>query len=66
VDVGGGLVGQRPVALVRVFDARHPRLAQSQGGVAAAAGLDRGVLVGADRELALAWRLALPGSVIQI
>ena len=52
VDVPGGQIGQRPAPFVLVLDphgAGHPG---RQGGVAAAAGLDGGLLVGRDDELA--------------
>ena len=45
VDVVGGEVGQRPAAVVLVLDAHDPTLARGQGGVAAAAGLDGGLLI---------------------
>jgi hypothetical protein len=48
VDIPGGQVGQRAAALVLVLDAHAAGLGGWQSGVAAAAGLDGGLLIGAD------------------
>ena len=48
MDVPGGQVGQRAAAVVVVLDAHRTGFARRQGGVAAAPGLDRGLLIGAD------------------
>ena len=53
VHVVGGQIGQRPAPFVLVLDAHQTGPARRQGGVAAAAGLDAGLLIGADHELPL-------------
>ena len=58
--VVGGQVGQRAAAVVFVLDAHDTTLAGRQGGVAAAAGLDGGLLVTADDVLVLAEPPTLP------
>ena len=67
VDVVGGQILQRALALVLVLDPHHSGLARRQGGVAATPGLDRGLLIRADHELALAERFAVedPGVEVQ-
>src|SRR5437773_9146013 len=47
VDVPGGQVGQRAAPLVVVLDPHRAGFPGWQGGVAAAPGLDRGLLIGA-------------------
>jgi hypothetical protein len=54
VDVPAGQVGQGAPAPVVVLDAHRAGLARGQGGVAAAAGLDGGLLIGADDPVASA------------
>src|SRR5680860_658757 len=54
VDVVGGEVGHRTAAVVVVVDPNRSGLAGGQCGVAAAAGLDGGLLVGRDHEILLA------------
>jgi len=56
VHVPGGQVGQRPAALVLVLHPHRSPSAHWQGGMAAAARLDAGLLVGADDVLAVAQR----------
>jgi hypothetical protein len=65
-DVEGGQVGQRTATVVFVLDAGQPGPAGWQGGVAAAAGLHRGLLVGADHVVALAQRFVLPEAGVQV
>jgi hypothetical protein len=50
VDIPGGEVGQRAAAVVLVLDPHDPGSAGWQGGMAAAARLDGGVLVGRNSE----------------
>ena len=65
-DVPRGQVGQRPTPVVGVLDPHHPGLARGQGPVAAAAGLDRGLLIRADHELVARQRLAVPEPGVQV
>jgi hypothetical protein len=66
VDVPGGQVGQGAAALVVVLDAHLAGLARGQGGVAAAAGLDGGLLIGADHVVAPAQRLTVQDPGVQV
>ena len=66
VDVVGGQVGQGAAAAVVVVDAHRAGLARGQGGVAAAAGLDGGLLVAGDDVLVLAERFAVEGAGVQV
>lgn len=65
VHVVGGQVGQRPAPLVFVFHPHQPS-PRRQARVAAAPGLDAGLLVGADHELLGAQRLAVEGPGVEI
>src|SRR5262249_49490321 len=65
-DVPGGQVGQGAAALVVVLDAHRAGLAGRQGGVAAAAGLDGGLLIGADDVVVAARRRAVPGPGVRV
>jgi hypothetical protein len=66
VDVVGGQVGQGPAASVLVVDAHRPGLSGGQGRVAAAAGLDRGLLVAGDHVLVRAEGFAFVGAGVQV
>ena len=65
-DVPRGQVGQRPTPVVLVLDPHHPGFARGQGRVAAAAGLDGGLLIRANHELVRAQRLAVPEPGVQV
>src|SRR5204863_8214185 len=62
VHIPSGQVGKRPAPVVFVLDAHHPGPAGCQGGVAAAAGLDGGLLVRAEHVVTWAQRLAVEDS----
>jgi hypothetical protein len=66
VDVVGGQVGQRAAALVFVVDAHGAGPAGRQGGVAAAACLDRGLLIGGDHVFAVAERAAVEDPRVEV
>jgi hypothetical protein len=66
VDVVGGQVGEGAAAVVVVVDAHRPGLAGGQGGVAAAAGLDGGLLVGGHDVFILAQGRALVGAGVEV
>ena len=66
VDIPGGQVGHGAAPLVVVLDAHRAGLARRQGGVAAAAGLDRGLLIGADHIVVRAQRLTVSDPGIQV
>ncbi len=60
VDVVGGQVGHRATAVVVEADPHHPGLSRRHAGVAAAAGLNGGFLIGRDHVLAVSQRVAVP------
>jgi hypothetical protein len=66
VDVVGGQVGERAAAVVVVVDSGRADLAGWERGVAAAAGLDGGLLVGGDHVLGCAQRFCVPGSGVEV
>ena len=66
VDVPRGQVGQCPTPVVLVLDPHGTGPSRRQGGVAAAAGLDRGFLIRADHELVGAQRFAVPEPGVQV
>ncbi len=66
VHVVGGQVRQRPAPFILVLDTHQPCSPRRQGGVAAAACLDGGLLIGADHELALGQRPVLKDAGIQV
>lgn len=66
VDVPGGEVGQRSAAVVFVVDPYGAGLAGGQAGMAAAAGLDGGLLIGADDVVARAERLSVPDAGVEV
>ncbi len=66
VDVPGGQVLQRPATAVFELDPAGAAGRGGQGGVAAQAGLDGGLLVGGDHVVASAERLAFPFSRVQV
>jgi hypothetical protein len=66
VDVVGGQVGKRAAALVFVVDAHGPGCARRQGGVAAAARLDAGLLIGGDHVLVAGERDAVPDPRVKV
>lgn len=66
MHVPGGQVGGGSAAVVFVVDAHRPGLAWGQGGVAAAAGLDGGLLIGAEHVLVGAGRLAVEDPAVQV
>ena len=66
VNIPGGQVGQRAAAAVVVLDSHRAGFAGRQGGVAAAAGLDGGLLIGADHVVAGTQRPAAPGPGVQV
>jgi hypothetical protein len=63
-DVPDGQVGTCSTALVFVLYPHGAGLARGQGGVAAAAGLDRGLLIGADHEVVLAQGFAVAEALL--
>ena len=66
VGVPGGQVGQGTAPLVLVLDPHHAGQSGWQGRVAAAAGLDGGLLIRAHHEVAFAKWLALVDSGVQV
>jgi hypothetical protein len=66
VHVPGHQVGQRAAALVLVLDPHRPGVGWRPGWVAAAAGLDRGLLVGRDDELVCSQPLARKPALVQV
>ena len=66
VDVPGSEVREGATAVVFVLDARISCGGGAEAGVAADAGLDRGLLVGGDHEVAFAQRSALPGAGVEV
>ena len=66
MHVVGGQVGQRPAPVVLVLDAHHPGLARRQARVAAAAGLDAGLLVRADHKLPLAQPASVEDAGVEV
>jgi hypothetical protein len=66
VDVPGGQIRQRAAALLLVLDAHAARPARRQGGVAAAARLDAGLLIGADDVLVLTEGPAVDDALVQV
>ena len=66
MHVVGGEVGHRAAAVVVVVDPHHPGLAGRQGGVAAAAGLDGGLLIRGDHVLVAAQRFPVPFAGVQV
>jgi hypothetical protein len=66
VHVPGGQVGECAAALVLVLDLHHARHAWWQRGMAAAAGLDAGLLIGRDDELVWLQAPALEAALVQV
>ena len=66
VHVVSGQIGERAAALVGVVDPHPAGLARGQGGVAAAAGLDRGLLVGGDHVIIGPQRFPAPNPGVEV
>jgi hypothetical protein len=66
VHIPGRQVRQRATALVLMLDPHHGGLARRQSGMAAAARLNRGLLVGADDVLARAQRRTGEAALVQV
>jgi len=66
VDIPGCQIGPGPAALVLVFDPHGGVRWRRQRGMAAAACLNAGLLVGAENKLLVVQRLVVPAAVIEI
>src|SRR5215204_1017419 len=66
LHVPGSQVGQSPLAFVLVLHPHEPLLGARQGGLAAMASLDRGLLVGRDHVLLGTERLTLPFTLVEV
>src|SRR5215216_548497 len=66
VNIPGGQVGQRPFALVLVFHPHGGVRCGWQGPMAAATGLDGGLLVGAENVFFRSERLTLPPALVEV
>jgi hypothetical protein len=66
INQSRGQVGQGAAAVVVVLDPHGAGLARGEGGVAAAAGLDRGLLISADHVVVVAERPTVPGPGVQV
>ena len=66
VHVVRGEVGDRAATVVVVVDPHRPGLTRWQGGVAAAPGLDGGLLVGGDHIVVRAQRFPVPHPLVQV
>src|SRR5215207_7688127 len=66
MHVPGGQVGQRPFSFILVLHPHEPLLVGWQGGLAAMASLDRGLLVGRDHVLLGTERLTLPPALVEV
>ena len=66
LHVVGGQIGKRPAPFVLVLHPYQPGSTGGQARVAAAAGLNAGLLIGANHELPLAQRFVLEHAGVQI
>ncbi len=66
VNIPGGEVAQRPAAVVVVLDALRAPRRRRGGRVVALAGLDLGLLISADHQVARVQQLAFPATFVEV